>query len=1123
MFSQFKRNCIKNKIEIYSMYKIKHTDQVSIQELSKIYKTIKAANPKTKWLDVLRKQTRKSVIDGHNSLVKKHNKIDQQLKKDDEDIDVEQEEMKMMMDDMKKQKGKLVKTRKKQPHQLKQLLSSLKQLNIKAQQYVVVTVQFYKRPSKHFTVTATNQNKIIEQLIEMSRDKTTSAFGAFSDAVQFMVEGAKIKSFNISTAQDFKTQQAQKFSKNINRKIYKKRSGGFFPFTHRIDNQYVEKLLEELQIYKDGIVPENPNICFIQAIQGQIPDDIIDKLKHSVRTEYLSLTTVKKICEQNNIYIKIRMDRSTSKQNIIHCGSQNCEFKADICCVEKHYFRYIENTGITSFFLKNYNKLKHLPDGHVYFKIGARTKDRFINSFVLVNELLKQKENLLSDAPYDLIKQFKTIEIDSEKVYDFNIDSCCRPISNLEKQPNTSKRIIFDCETYTNKSMKHIPYLLSCIDSDGVTKSFIGNYCFELFLDYLADKYGSVDFKSGEKLELYAHNSTYDGSFLMKKLFCLQILEKDSRYVSLKGSYHNRNSKKYVHLLVKDSYRLIPMRLSEIPGACCFKDQAIKEVMYYNMYNHKTIDTITKMNRKHMMKYICEYNENSHQHKINLMDKQQQFFDNLKTWNCENDDGTFDLMKYSQIYCEQDCKVLKLGLEKWYELFQEVDSRIDIYNFYSLPSLADYYFRINGCYDECFQVNGALGTFFQNFVVGGRVCLKNNKKRHIEGNIQDFDAVSLYPSAMHLFQGFLKGLPTRLQTTRYNDIKKYDGYFVKVKINNVAKKQPIPVLNYMDKESGTRDWTNKMVGKTVFLDKTGLEDAIEFQQIDFEILDGYYFNDGFNTKIKEQIEHIFNKRLEAKAAKNDGLQQVYKLLMNSSYGKLIQKTPDTDIKYIKREDLMQQVERHYNEIKCWNDVNRSQYIRMEQYKSLDESYSSPHLGCQILSYSKRLMNRVICLANDNNMNVYYTDTDSIHLNENDVQKLADKFEQKYGRKLIGKELGNFHCDFDFKGMTDIRSVGFIALGKKSYIDKLEGTDSNGEKQYTFHIRLKGISPDAIDDHVNHERKRNPHYNEMVLYERLFHGESITFNLNVNNRARFQKAKDQEYQTSTTEFKRTVKF
>ena len=82
-----------------------------------------------------------------------------------------------------------------------------------------------------------------------------------------------------------------------------------------------------------------------------------------------------------------------------------------------------------------------------------------------------------------------------------------------------------------------------------------------------------------------------------------------------------------------------------------------------------------------------------------------------------------------------------------------------------------------------------------------------------------------------------------------------------------------------------------------------------FQEIDFEVIDGYYFDQGFNKQIQEQIEVIFSKRLEAKAAGNDGLQQAYKHLMNSSYGKLIEKTPDTDIRYKTKEELLRCVEK----------------------------------------------------------------------------------------------------------------------------------------------------------------------------------------------------------------------
>ena len=99
--------------------------------------------------------------------------------------------------------------------------------------------------------------------------------------------------------------------------------------------------------------------------------------------------------------------------------------------------------------------------------------------------------------------------------------------------------------------------------------------------------------------------------------------------------------------------------------------------------------------------------------------------------------------------------------------------------------------------------------------------------------IQDFDAVSLYPSAMHLFDGYLRGRPKRLQTTNYEDIKNYDGYFIMVRITKVGKDRPFPILNYIDEEKQTRNWSNDLVGRVLFLDKYTCEDAAEFQNVEF--------------------------------------------------------------------------------------------------------------------------------------------------------------------------------------------------------------------------------------------------------------------------------------------------
>ena len=83
---------------------------------------------------------------------------------------------------------------------------------------------------------------------------------------------------------------------------------------------------------------------------------------------------------------------------------------------------------------------------------------------------------------------------------------------------------------------------------------------------------------------------------MIRLLMNLQILEKDNKYVSVKGTfcYWKGDAKKYINVLVKDSYRLIPMKLADIPKSLGFKDKAVKEVMYYNMFNHNTMGHITK-------------------------------------------------------------------------------------------------------------------------------------------------------------------------------------------------------------------------------------------------------------------------------------------------------------------------------------------------------------------------------------------------------------------------------------------------------------------------------------------------------------------------------------------------
>ena len=84
------------------------------------------------------------------------------------------------------------------------------------------------------------------------------------------------------------------------------------------------------------------------------------------------------------------------------------------------------------------------------------------------------------------------------------------------------------------------------------------------------------------------------------------------------------------------------------------------------------------------------------------------------------------------------------------------------------------------------------------------------------------------------------------------------------------------------------------------------------------------------------------------------------------------------------------------------------------------------------------MNEVMCLAYDIGCHVYYQDTDSIHIECEDLPRLEEEFLKKYHRELRGKDLGQFHNDFPtINGHDEIpRSIQSYFIMKKCYIDKI---------------------------------------------------------------------------------------
>jgi hypothetical protein len=149
--------------------------------------------------------------------------------------------------------------------------------------------------------------------------------------------------------------------------------------------------------------------------------------------------------------------------------------------------------------------------------------------------------------------------------------------------------------------------------------------------------------------------------------------------------------------------------------------------------------------------------------------------------------------------------------------------------------------------------------------------------------------------------------------------------------------------------------------------------------------------------------------------------------------------------------------------------------------------------------SKRIMNEVFDIANDKGFNIYYTDTDSLHLDLENVKPLEEEYKNIYGKELNGKNLEQFHTDFNLEGATsEIYATKSIFLGKKSYMDYLESKDENGNIINGYHIRLKGITESGLN------AKASEYNNSFTgLYEDLAKGSEVKILLNPKDKVLFE--------------------
>ena len=753
----------------------------------------------------------------------------------------------------------------------------------------------------------------------------------------------------------------------------------------------VHKNLSNIGVYSKFELKNYNGHCFSNALKMLNLDEDKLKLLHFhgyTKGAYLPKSKLNEICEFLEIHIKLREPKNT---NTYYPKNKELKFNRtyELGLINKHYFPVLK----VSMQQNTFAIMDYLFKNPEYLK--DISKEDLIKIPGIKEDESKIELNKYNDTIFD--KHYKIVEIKDKKE---------------EKLPNIN--IFFDVETrkQNNKSILTMTCAYYKLNNEKKRFCELGELSCYYFLKSLKEQ-----FYRKNHITLIAHNAKFDYSFIFKHLTNIeQECELDNSFIFAKGSFYG------LRLTIKDSLKIIAEPLSKFGEM--FKLEQKKEIFDYNVSNNKTIDELLNISLEEIDPKIKE-----------------SLIQNAKEWKCLKKNSKIDYLIYTKNYCMLDCEVLMNGYNYLQDKFKNIFN-IDIDNFYTIGSIADRYFFNEGCFTDTYTISGIPMLFISQAARGGRTMSNNNLKYDIQKPLTMDDLNSLYPSAENRMEGYMKGKPKIIQkeNLNYNYIQQQDFYFVEILITKVNQNLDFPLL----------DKTNDIANKYYIVDKITLEDLIMYQKIEFNILQGFYFNDGFNINIKEKIQYVYNERLKLKNEKNPS-QIIYKLIMNAGYGKLLNKARGKKTRlFNNKEDLETFIWKNRNsyiEGKIISENNKEEKTcykgSISVYSKINNHSNRVHQGSYVLSMSKRIVNEIFVKAQLNDIKIFYQDTDSWTFLAEDRIKFETLFPDLYGKKL-----GQAKDEFD--GKTAKRGI-FGA--PKTYCFEFE--DSN--KTTTKGINKEGFA------------------------------------------------------------------
>src|SRR5579885_1445130 len=346
-----------------------------------------------------------------------------------------------------------------------------------------------------------------------------------------------------------------------------------------------------------------------------------------------------------------------------------------------------------------------------------------------------------------------------------------------------------------------------------------------------------------------------------------------------------------------------------------------------------------------------------------------------------------------------------------------------------IPDKERYEFIKRGSYGaRCYPLKKNFKSKYYDDVVSGK--MKYEELIKTKDFVYNGDVSSLYSAAMRGFKlcevkyPVGKGKWSNEQEKIYNE--GYLGYY-HIKFS-CPKNIRIPILPRKNKQKGLI-WSLED-GEGVYTN-VDIEDAIKHgYKIEFTDHECLYWEESHSNLFTNYINKFYELKNKAEKEKNPVIKGIAKLLMNSLYGKMLQKAIYKEIEIVNN---------MYDLHKFYDKHDDIEYIPFDDNKIMvtgelnnefdkENKISKPcHIGTFILSYSRRIMLRYIeAISPDlTEMPMTYTDTDSLHLTGENYYKLKEMGLIKLKKDVT---IGYLCSDIDDEGII----IKEINLAPKVY-------------------------------------------------------------------------------------------